>query len=114
VDLEKAKEFAEKAKGAMTAAANKMFAFYANFLSVKTKYVWNKIIEEQTEVDLYVDLQGILQKGPRGVPRQLFDDCEMFHLLTMFAMNAASKKSTTSPKYLRSPSVSMCISPHGL
>jgi hypothetical protein len=58
-DLEKAKEAAENAKGAMTAAANKMFTCYANLLSVEAKYAWNKIIEEQMEGDPHVDLQGI-------------------------------------------------------
>ncbi len=61
-DLEK--EAAENAKGTMTAAANKMFAFDTNLLSVKAKYAWNKIVEEQTEGNPYVDIQGILHKGP--------------------------------------------------
>ncbi len=55
-DLKKAKSAAENAKGAMTATANKMIAFYANLLSVKAKYAWNKIIEEQAEGNPYVDL----------------------------------------------------------
>jgi hypothetical protein len=37
-DLEKAKKAVEDAKGAMTAAASKMFPFYANLLSPKSKY----------------------------------------------------------------------------
>ncbi len=45
VDLEKAKKATKNAKGAMTAAASQMFAFYANLLSVKAKYTGNKIIE---------------------------------------------------------------------
>ncbi len=53
-------------QGWMTAAANKMFAFYTNLLSVEAKYVWNKIIEEQMEGDPCVDLQGVSQKDPRG------------------------------------------------
>jgi hypothetical protein len=68
----------------MTAAANNMFTFYTNLLPVEAKYTWSKIVEEQTEGDTYVDLQGILQKGPRGMSRQLFDDCMLFHLLTVF------------------------------
>ncbi len=44
-DLEKAKEPSENAKGATTAAANKMLAFYANLLSVKANYRWSKIVE---------------------------------------------------------------------
>jgi hypothetical protein len=37
-NLEKAKKAAEDAKGAMTTAANKMFTFYLNLLSPKSKY----------------------------------------------------------------------------
>ncbi len=47
--LEKAKKAAEEAKGAMTAAACQMLVFYASLLSVKAKYVWNKIVKEQRE-----------------------------------------------------------------
>jgi hypothetical protein len=63
----KAKEAAENAKGAMTTASSKMFGFYANLLSVEANYAWNKIVAEQTDSNPYVDLQDILQKGPRGV-----------------------------------------------
>jgi hypothetical protein len=55
-DLEKAKKAAKDAKGAMTTAASEMFLFYANLLSVESKYVWNKIVIEQTESDPYEDL----------------------------------------------------------
>jgi hypothetical protein len=48
----------------MTAAASKMFSFYANLLSVKSKYSWNKIVVKQMESNLFVDLQGISQEGP--------------------------------------------------
>ncbi len=48
-DLEKAKQAQRIAKGAMTAAASKMFAFYSNLLSPESKYAWNKIFSEQTE-----------------------------------------------------------------
>ncbi len=43
VDLKKAKEAAENAKGAMPAAANKLSGFYTNLLLVEAKYVWNEI-----------------------------------------------------------------------
>ncbi len=62
-DHKKAREAAENAKGAMTTAASNMFGFYVNLLLVEAKYTWNKIIEEQTEGDPYVDLQGISHKG---------------------------------------------------
>ncbi len=38
VDLEKAKQAKEDTKGAMTAAASEMFAFYSNLLSPESKY----------------------------------------------------------------------------
>ncbi len=101
-DLEKAKKAAEDAQDAMTAAASKMFAFYLNLLSPKCKYVWNKIIIKQTESNPYVNLLGVSLKGP-------FNDCVMFHLLTMFPLTRQNKKSTTSPMYLRSPSTSMYV-----
>jgi hypothetical protein len=48
-NLEKAKKAAKDTKGAITASASKMFAFYSNLLSVKSKDAWNKIVFEQTE-----------------------------------------------------------------
>ncbi len=73
-DLEKAKKAHCIAKGAMTAAASKMFAFYSNLLSPESKYAWNKIVSEQTESNPYVNLQGDTLQGPRGMLRQSFCD----------------------------------------
>jgi hypothetical protein len=92
VDLEKAKQALRIAKGAMTAVASKMFAFYLNLLSPKSKYAWNKIVSEQTESDPYVNLQGEAMQGPRGMLCQLFLNCVMFHLLTAFPINAAEQE----------------------
>ncbi len=64
-DLEKAKRAQRIAKGAMHAAASKMFAFYSNLLSPESKYMWNKIVSEQTESNPYVNLQGDTLQGPR-------------------------------------------------
>ena len=72
-------------------AAEDMFQLYANLLSVDTRYAWNKIVQEQTNVDLNTDLQGLTKKGPRELLRKSFEDCVMFHLLTMFP-NSASKQ----------------------
>jgi hypothetical protein len=66
-DLEKAKQSQRTAKGAMIVAANKMFAFYSNLLSPKSKYAWNKIISKQMESDPYINLQGDSLEGPRGM-----------------------------------------------
>ncbi len=40
-------------------------AVYANLLSVDAKCAWNKIVQEQTQSDPYMDLQGISRKRPR-------------------------------------------------
>ncbi len=91
-ELEKAKQAQHIAKGAKTVAASKMFAFYSNLLSPESKYAWNKIVSEQTESDPCVNLQGDSLQGPRGMSRQLFHDCVMFHLLTAFLINAAEQE----------------------
>jgi hypothetical protein len=90
-DLEKAESAAKIAKGAVTAAASQMFAFFANSLSVEAKYVWNKIVEEQMEGSPYVDLQGVSQSGPRGMSCKPFIDCVLLHLITVFPINTAEQ-----------------------
>jgi hypothetical protein len=91
-DLEKAKQAQSTAKGAMTAAASKMFTFYLNLLSPESKYVWIKIIGKQTESDPYINPQGDALEGPRGMSCKLFKDCIVFHLLTVFSINAAEQE----------------------
>ncbi len=70
-------------------AAADMFQLNANLLSADARYAWNKIVQEQTEADPYQDLQRLNRKGPRGMSRKSFEDCVMFHLLTVFPNNAA-------------------------
>jgi hypothetical protein len=91
------------AKGATIAAAKKMFVFYANLLLVEVKYTWNKIVEGQMEGNLYIDLKGISQKGPRRMSRQLFDNCMRFHLLTVFPINAAEQEKDHITNVLKKP-----------
>jgi hypothetical protein len=102
-NLEKAKKAVKDAKGTMTAAASQMFAFYANLFSVEAKYMWNKILAEQTESNPYVDLQGVSQTGPRGMSCKLFDDCIFFHLLVMFPINVAEQEKYYITKILKKP-----------
>jgi hypothetical protein len=91
-DLEKTKQAQENAKGAMTTAANLMFTFYSNLVSPKSKYARNKIVSKQMEGGPFVNLQGVSLEGPRGMSRELFNDCIMFHLLTAFPINAAEQE----------------------
>jgi hypothetical protein len=101
-DLEKAKQAQKIAKGAITAAASKMF-FYLNLLSPESKYAWNKIISEQMESSPYVNLQGDTLEGPRGMWRQLFQECVMFHFLTAFPINAAEQEKYYISNELKKP-----------
>jgi hypothetical protein len=103
VDLEKAKQAQEIAKGAMTAAASEMFAFYSNLLSPKSKYTWNKIVSEQMESNLFVNLQDISLEGPRGMSCKSFNDFVMFHLLTAFPINAAEQEKYYVTNVLKKP-----------
>ncbi len=82
----------ETAKNKKKAAATKMFQFYANLLSLDAKYVWNKIVREQTKADPFKNLQGVSRRGPRGLSCESFDECVMFHLLTVFPNNAAEQE----------------------
>jgi hypothetical protein len=102
-DLEKAKKAQRIAKGARTAAASKMFAFYSNLLSPESKYAWNKIVSEQTESNPYVNLQGDALQGPRGMSHQSFHNCVMFHLLTAFPINAAEQEKYYIRNVLKKP-----------
>jgi hypothetical protein len=106
-DIKKAKEAAEKARCDMATADNKMFQLYTNLLSAEAKYAWNKIVNDQTQSDTYKDLQGNSEKGPRGATHQSFEDCVMFHLLTMFPINVAEQQKYYT--YLRRPSGSVCV-----
>ncbi len=102
-DLEKARQAQETAQGAMTAAANLMFTFYSNLLSPKSKYAWNKIVIKQTESNLFVNLQGASLEGPRGMSRDSFYDCVMFHLLTAIPINAAEQEKYYILSLLKKP-----------
>jgi hypothetical protein len=95
-----AKETAKKQK---EAAATKMFQFYANLLSLDAKYAWNKIVWKQTEADPFKDLKGMSRKGPRGLSRESFDVCIMFHLLTVFPNNAAEQEKYYLSNVLKKP-----------
>jgi hypothetical protein len=79
-----------------------MFQFYANLLSLD-KYVWNKIAQEQTEDDLFKDLKGVSRKGQRGLSGESFDNCVMFHLLTVFPNNAGEQEKYYLSNVLRKP-----------
>ncbi len=102
-DLEKAAQAQSTAKGTMTAAASKMFLFYSNLLSPESKYLWKKIVGEQTESDPYVNLQGDSLKGPRGMSHESFNYCVMFYLLTAFPINAAEQEKYYISNVLKKP-----------
>jgi hypothetical protein len=51
----------------------------------------------------HTDLQGCTKKGPRGLLRKLFDDCVMFHLLTVFPNNTAEQERYYITNVLKKP-----------
>ena len=83
-----------EAKNRAEQAATDMFQLYANLLAVDTKQAWNKIVQEQTAFDPYIDLHGLQKKDPGNfhASRLMFDDCMLFHLLTVFPNNAAEQE----------------------
>ncbi len=67
------------------------------------KYAWNKIVKEQMEADPFKDLQDMSRKGSRGLLRESFDNCVMFHLLTVFPNNAAEQEKYYLSNVLKKP-----------
>ncbi len=55
------------------------------------------------EIDLYVNLQGDSLESPRGMSRESFNDCVMFHLLTAFPINAAEQEKYYISNVLKKP-----------
>ncbi len=82
------------AKNRAELAANDMFKLYANLQSIDAKYAAS---------DPYTDLQGCTKKGPRGLSRKSFDDCVMFHLLTVFPNTAAEQERYYITNVLKKP-----------
>jgi hypothetical protein len=80
-----------------------MFTFYSNLLSPKSKYAWNKIVRKQMEGNLFVNLQGVSLEGPRGMSCELINGCIMFHLLTVFPINAAEQEKYYILNVLKKP-----------
>jgi hypothetical protein len=67
------------------------------------KYAWNKTVREQTEADPFMDPQGVSRKGPRGLLRESFNKCVMFHLLTVFPNNATEQEKYYLSNVLKKP-----------
>jgi hypothetical protein len=102
-ELKQTLEAAEEAMTKRDKAAEDMFQLYANLLSVNARYVWNKIVQEQTNAGPYMDLQGLTRKGPRGMLRKSFEDCVTFHLLTVFPNNVAEQERYYIMQVLKKP-----------
>jgi hypothetical protein len=62
-----------------------------------------KVVGEQMESDLYVNLQGDSLEGPRGISCKLFNDGVMFHLLTAFPINVAEQERYYISNVLKKP-----------
>ncbi len=72
-------------------------------LSLDAKYAWNKIVKELMDADPFKDLQGLSSKGPRGLSQESFDNCVMFHLLTVFPNYAAKQEKYYLSNMLKKP-----------
>jgi hypothetical protein len=93
----------ETAKNKREAAVTKMIQFYMNLLSLDAKYLWNKIVREQTEAYPFNDFQGMSRNGPTGLTRESFNNCIMFHLLIVFPNNAAEEEKYYLSNVLKKP-----------
>jgi hypothetical protein len=55
------------------------------------------------EADPFKDLHGMSRKCPRGLTRESFNDCVMFHLLTVFPNDAAEQEKNYLSNVLKKP-----------
>jgi hypothetical protein len=110
VDLEKAKQAQETAKGAMTVASSEMFVFYSNLLSPESKYVWNKLSASRRKVTCMSTYKVSLWKAQGESLASRLTTAPCFTCSPRSPSTQQSKKSTMSPMYLRSPSASMYVS----
>ncbi len=55
------------------------------------------------ETDPFKDLQGVSRKGPRRLSRESFNNCVMFHLLTVFSNSAAEQEKYYLSNVLKKP-----------
>ncbi len=102
-ELKQALEAVEEATTKRDKAAEDKFQPSANLLSVNARYTWNKIVHKQTKAGPYMDLQGLIKRGPRGMSCKSFEDCVMFHLLTVFLNNAAEQERYYITNVLKKP-----------
>jgi hypothetical protein len=112
-DLEKAKQAQSTAKGAMIAATIKMFTFYSNLLSLESKYLTRSMVSRQkvTHTSTY---KVMLWKTQVECLASHLTIASCFTFSLCFPSTRLSKKSTTSLKYLGSPSASMYPSSYGV
>jgi hypothetical protein len=55
------------------------------------------------EADPFKDLQGVSRKGTKGLLRESFNECFMFHLLTVFLNNTAEQEKYYLSNMLKKP-----------
>jgi hypothetical protein len=108
-DINQAQDAVEKAKAKGEQAALDMFQLYRNLLSINPMYAWNKILHKKMASAPYMAYKAVPRKDP-GFLCKSFDDCVMFHCLTVFLTSRLSRSSTTSQTCSRNPSASACVS----
>ena len=102
-DLEAARKSLAKAVKKKASAIEGFFAMYANLLSEDMRFPWDKIVKDQVGTASWTNLKGIEQTVVREKSRESFDDCVTFHLLTVFASDAAEQQRFYISNVLKKP-----------
>ena len=76
------------ANNAKKESATAFFDLYANLLSKDNRRVWNKIVSDITDEDLWTDLNGKEHTGKCSKSHKSFIDGTGLHLLKVFSHNA--------------------------
>ena len=98
-ELKQAAEAVEEVMARCDKVDEDMFQLYMNLLSINARYVWNKIVQDRTNSNLYTDLQGFLSMA---VLCSMSSPCSPTMRL--------SRRGTTSKACSRNPSTSTFVS----
>jgi hypothetical protein len=113
-DLEKAKQAQSTAKGAMTAAASKMFTFYSTCFLLRASMRGTTLLASRWKGTRMSTYKVTLWKAQGECLPSHLTTASCFTFSLHFPSTLLSKKTTTSQMYLRSPSASTYASLYGV
>jgi hypothetical protein len=99
----KAREALNLANEEPANAAKKAFELYNNLLGEDEQTAWQQIVKQQTETDTYTDVYGVKHDVAADKDKTSFHECVIFHLLSVFRMDAGEQLRKYVDKVVKKP-----------